>query len=108
LLNAFRKIRVKDKDLEQVQSNISNTIAPVLKSLIVDGVLVKDIVLASGVNRVNHTLGRPPEGWIIVDRNSAATVFKTVPVAGTANTITDSSTISLTASGAVTVSIWFF
>ena len=107
MLNAFRKIRVKDKDLEQVQSNISNTIAPVLKSLIIDGVLVKDIALASGVNRVNHTLGRPPEGWIIVDRNSAATVFKTV-LTTASNTITDSSTISLTASGAVTVSIWFF
>jgi len=107
LLNAIRKIRVKDKDLEQVQSNISNTIAPVLKSLVVDGVLVKDIVLASGVNRVNHTLGRLPEGWIIVDRNTAATVFKTVPTTA-ANTITDSSTISFTSSGTVTVSIWFF
>ena len=107
MLNAIRKIRVKDKDLEQVQSNISNTIAPVLKSLVVDGVLVKDIVLASGVNRVNHTLGRLPEGWIIVDRNTAATVFKTVPTTA-ANTITDSSTISFTSSGTVTVSIWFF
>jgi len=107
LLNAFRKIRVKDKDLEQVQSNIANTIAPVLRSLIVDGVLVKDIELVNGVNRVNHTLGRPLEGWIIVDRNSAATVFKTVPTAAS-NTITDSSTISLTASGTVKVSIWFF
>lgn len=107
MLKAFRKIRVKDSELEQVQSNVSNTIAPVLKSLIVDGVLVKDIALVSGVNRVNHTLGRLPEGWIIVDRNTAATVFKTAPTTA-ANTITDSSTISLTSSGTVTVSIWFF
>lgn len=107
MLKAFRKIRVKDSELEQVQTNVSNTLAPILKSLIIDGVLVKDIELVSGVNRVNHTLGRPLEGWIIVDRNTAATVFKTVPTAA-ANTITDSSTISFTSSGTVIVSIWFF
>ena len=107
MLKAFRKIRVKEQQLDDVQTNIANTLSPVLKSLIIDGVLVKDIVLANGVNRVNHTLGRVPEGWLIVDRNTAATVFKTVPTSA-ANTITDSSTISLTSSGAVTVSIWFF
>lgn len=107
MLKAFRKIRVKEQQLDDVQTNIANTLSPVLKSLIIDGVLVKDIELANGVNRVNHTLGRLPEGWIIVDRNSAATVFKTIPTSA-ANTITDSSTISLTSSGAVTVSIWFF
>ena len=107
MLKAFRKIRVKEQQLDDVQTNIANTLSPVLKSLIIDGVLVKDIVLANGVNRVNHTLGRVPEGWLIVDHNTAATVFKTVPTSA-ANTITDSSTISLTSSGAVTVSIWFF
>lgn len=107
MLKAFRKIRVSDQVLDSVQTNIANSLTPVLKSLIIDGVLVKDIELANGVNRVNHTLGRLPEGWIIVDRNSPATVFKTVPTSA-ANTITDSSTISLTSSGAVTVSIWFF
>ncbi len=107
MFKAFRKIRVKDQQLDDVQTNVANTIAPVLRSLIVDGVLIKSIDLVSGVNRVNHTLGRLPEGWLIVDRNNASTVFKTVPTSA-ANTITDSSTISLTSSGTVTVSIWFF
>lgn len=107
MLKAFRKIRVSDQVLDSVQTNIANTLSPVLKSLIVDGVLVKGIELINGVNRISHTLGRLPEGWVIVDRNSAATVFKTVPTSA-ANTITDSSTISLTSSGAVIVSIWFF
>ena len=107
MLKAFRKIRVKEQQLDDVQSNIANTLIPVLKSLIIDGTLVKDIDLISGVNRVSHMLGRVPEGWLIVDRNTAATVFRTTPTSA-ANTITDSSTISLTSSGAVTVSIWFF
>ena len=107
MLRAFRKIRVKDQQLDDVQTNVANTLTPVLKSLIVDGVLIKDIDLVSGVNRINHTLGRVPEGWIIVDRNTTATVFKTIPTTA-ANTITDSSTISLTSSGTVKVSIWFF
>jgi len=107
LLKAFRKIRVKDQQLDDVQSNIANTLNPVLKSLIVDGVLVKDVNLVSGVNRVSHTLARVPEGWLIVDRNATATIFKTIPTTA-ANTITDSSTISLTSSGTVRVSIWFF
>ena len=107
MLKAFRKIRVKDQQLDDVQSNIANTINPVLKSLIVDGVLAKDVDLVSGANRVNHKLGRIPEGWLIVDRNATATIFKTLPTTA-ANTITDSSTISLTSSGTVRVSIWFF
>ena len=75
---------------------------PVLKSDIIDGVLVEGIVLATGANRVPHTLSRVPRGWIIVDRNAAATVYKT-PTG-----ITDSLTMALTASAPITISVCFF
>jgi len=100
---AFRKIRVTDRDLDSVQTNVAQSLTPLLKSAIVDGALVTDILLASGVNRVSHSLGRIPLGWIIVDRDTAATVFKSV-----APNITDSSTISFTASAPITISVWFF
>lgn len=101
MFKAFRKIRVKDAELEAVQTNISQVITPVLKSPIVDGTLVS-VSLVNGDNRVSHGLGRVPEGWIIVDRSTAATVYRDPAK------ITDSTTMTLTASGTITTTIWFF
>lgn len=98
----IRKIRVKDAELEAVQTNFAQVMIPVLKSDIIDGVLVTDIVLSTGANRVPHTLSRVPLGWVIVDRNAAATVHRT-PTG-----ITDSLTMALTASAPITISIWVF
>lgn len=101
MLKAFRKIRVKDAELEAVQTNIAQSIVPLLRSPIVDGNLVK-AALVSGDNRVSHGLGRVPEGWIIVDRSMAATIYRDP------DKITDSSTMTLTASGTILTTIWFF
>ena len=102
MLKAFRKIRVEDKDLEQVQSNIGNSLVPILKSPIVDGNLVTNEWLVSGVQRVPHGLGRVPLGWIICDRSTTATLHRNF------SNITDSTNISLVASAAGVFTIWFF
>lgn len=101
MFKAFRKIRVKDAELEAVQTNIAQVITPLLKSQITDGNLV-DVILVSGDNRISHGLARVPEGWVVVDRNSTSTIYRD------RDKITDSNTMTLTASGTVSATIWFF
>lgn len=98
-MKPFRKIRTEDRELDQVQSNIAASLTPLSKAKIVDGAHVVDVELTTGTNRVGHKLERVPEGWIISDRDSAATVYRTA---------WDSKTVDLVASAAVTCRIWFF
>lgn len=99
LFPAFRRVRLKDKETEQLQSNVVQALQPLLKSPIIDGVHLKDVALASGSNDVNHGLGRPIEGWIVTNRSGTATVHSTG---------SNYKTLTLVASADVTVSIWVF
>ena len=60
---------------------------------------VVDADLAVGSNRVQHGLARTPQGWLIADRDSVATLYRT------AWTTRD---ITLQASAAITVRILVF
>lgn len=39
-------------------------------------VVIDNVVLAIGNNVINHGLGRVPTGWIIMDINAAATIYR--------------------------------
>lgn len=98
MLPQFRHIKTADKDLSTVQSNVGQILNKVVKVSILDGTQI-EADLASGANIINHGLGRTPQGWIVVDRDSAATVYRTA---------WDSATLSLTASATVTVQLWVY
>jgi len=49
-------------------------------------VVVDNVVLAIGNNVINHGLGRVPTGWIIMDINAAATIYRSA--AFNVNTLT--------------------
>lgn len=82
-----------------VQDNVANVFMFLATFPILDGYLVTNIPLVSGTNVINHTLGRQPVGWIVTDRNGAATVYRTA---------WDARTITLNSSGTVTISAWVF
>lgn len=48
---------------------------PVVANPIVNSLILKDIVLASGDNVINHRLGRKLQGYIIVGINAATTIY---------------------------------
>lgn len=98
-MKAFRKIKVYDRELDQVQSNIGNIIGPILKSPLIDGVQINGVVLSTSPTSVQHLLKRVPQGWFIVDSNAAATVYRTD---------WDLNKVILIASAPVTVSIWIY
>ena len=39
-------------------------------------VVIDNVVLAIGNNVINHGLGRVPTGWIVMDINAAATIYR--------------------------------
>ncbi len=90
-----------DRILAQMQSQWGALIDPVLKNPLVQGRLVEDVVLTTGSNTVNHLLARNYQGWLIVDRNAAATVYSTP------STMPDK-TLILVASAPITLKLWVF
>ncbi len=88
-MKLFRKVKATDKDLALVQDNIYQILQPLSKNPLIDGVIVS-VSTTAGTNRLNHTLGRLPLGWFVVDTTSAETLYRTD---------WDSKTISLTSSG---------
>jgi hypothetical protein len=97
----FSQIHTSSNDLNRVQDNISIFTTPISQILLLDGVLIKDVDLTTSETKVNHTLNRLPNGWLIVKKDAAQDVYEsgsTVP----------ERFLSLTASGNVTVSLWVF
>jgi len=39
-------------------------------------IVIDNVVLAIGNNVINHGLGRVPTGWIVMDINAAATIYR--------------------------------
>lgn len=103
-LTDFKKTGAKDKELQKVQQNIENAIAPIIRKEIVDGVLLKNVCLDPGVsNEVKHGLGRIPLGWIIVRKRADSRIWDIQDF--NAN---PSKTLSLAVSHSVKVDIWIF
>lgn len=85
-------------------TDINRLLTPLLNAEITKGVLVKDIVLTTGVdNVVNHELGESPQGFILVDKNANQDVWKS----STSNPF-PARNLLLRSSGTVTISLWIF
>lgn len=78
----------------------ANVLNPFLANLLNNVSILKNINLSTGVNVINHGLGRQMNGWFLVDIQAAQTVYRSAPF--------NSSTLTLTASGPVTCSIGVF
>lgn len=99
MLQFFRKLKFQDREVTALQDNVALILQQVTKKALIDGVQLKDVSLTTGPNRINHKLSRQPEGWFVVDTNAAVVPYRTA---------WDANTITLVATGSVTVSIWIF
>lgn len=73
---------------------------PLIKNPFNNVLILKNVVLASGDNVINHSLGTTPQGWVITDIQGAATIYRNAPFNNT--------TLTLNSSAGVTVSIGVF
>jgi len=73
---------------------------PLLKNPLNSIILVKDIELKIGNNKIRHTLNRIPQGWFIVDINAASTIYRSEPL--------DEIFLNLNSSAVATISLGVF
>lgn len=73
---------------------------PVIANQLLNGNLITNQVLGTGSNAINHLLGRLQVGWMIIDQNASAAIYRSQPLSTT--------TLTLTSSAPVTVSLWMF
>ena len=75
-------------------------INPVLANPANNVLILKNVVLVSGNNVINHTLGTTQQGWFLTDIQGAATIYRNAPFNNT--------TLTLHSSAGVTVNIGVF
>jgi hypothetical protein len=76
------------------------SINPLIENPMNNGILITGLVLASGANIINHKLGRAPQGWIIVDIQGIASIYRSAPF--------NSTTLTLFSSADITISLGVF
>jgi hypothetical protein len=64
------------------------TINPVLANPPNNSILLTGISLNNGATQINHGLGRTPQGWVIVDVNASASIYRSQPLNATTLTLT--------------------
>ena len=85
---------------DQMTVQWASQLDPVLRNLLVQGILLSDITIKTGVNVINHKLGRKQIGYIITDQNSKASLYRSQPL--------NSLTLTLTSDADSIISIWVF
>lgn len=89
-----------NQDMILMQQKWASQLNPLLASLFIQGALLTNVNLINGVTIINHYLGKQMSGWLIVDQNASANVFRSAPL--------NSQTLTLTSNAATTVSLWVF
>lgn len=96
-LNLFKS---QDQTLMLLQKQWTSQLNPLLANMLTQGSLLKDISLINGATTFNHYLGAQMTGWILVDQNALASIYRSEPL--------NSTTLTLTSDAIVTVSLWVF
>lgn len=100
-LPTLRRVRTTDLAIRQVQDAEDLIFKDIARRQIVDGLLIKDVVITSGTPlSIDHGLGRTLQGWIVCKQNANSVIWET------ASSI--SSILILNASSTVTISLWVF
>lgn len=85
---------------EQSRTVWAQELNPAITCALVPGVLLTNVKVGTAATAVKHGLNRQPQGWILVDLQKQATVWRTV---WDNNTITLLSSVDNT-----TISLWVF
>lgn len=100
-IKSFNKVAGATGDVAALQQRLFEFFAQFFNNPLLDGVLLKQVQLGSTATQVPHTLGREPQGWIIVNKTANADVWQS-------GTTLSKSFITLQASTTVTVDLWVF
>lgn len=85
---------------DMAQTKWATQLNPVINNPIMNGLMLQNITLISGVNNINHLLQRTQQGWFITDQTAAAEIYRSADF--------NKLTLQLTASAPTTISLWVF
>ncbi len=104
-LPPFRKLNVEgDVQFTRAQDDANQVHRVLISKPILDGVLLEDVVVTTGVvNAIPHQLGRELIGWMVVRQRASAIVWDTQDVNSNS-----AQTLFLNSSATVTVDLWVF
>lgn len=71
----LKTVQTSDRVLNQIQDNTAAVVNPIVANPILNGILITEVELTTGNNVINHKLGRPLEGWILVRQRSQADIW---------------------------------
>jgi hypothetical protein len=86
--------------LDQMQTRWASQLNPILANILVNGLLLQNISIISGINVINHLLGRKQQGWIVTDRTGTALLDRTADF--------NDLTLTLTSTAPCQISLWVF
>ena len=96
---AFKKMNIETK-INKLQENISLKFDQFDAMPFAKGNYLESVAISTSDTSVNHGLGVTPIGFIILDKNANATVWRS-------GTSTDK-VLTLRASASVTINLWVF
>jgi hypothetical protein len=76
-------LQTQVKDLSLMQSRWISILNPVLENPTTNLTILKNVSLVSGDNTVPHLLQQMQQGWVILDINAAATIYRYAPFTDT-------------------------
>lgn len=88
------------QELHLMQTRWASLINPLLRRPLNSSVQSDPILLSIGDNIINHRLGRKPQGWIIIDVDGDAQIYRSAPF--------NDKTLTLNSDAAVTIQLIVF
>lgn len=64
------------KDIELLQTKWKAILDPVLKNPLTNMTILQNVVLYTGNNQVPHRLGKLQQGWLLIDVQGPATIYR--------------------------------
>jgi len=58
-----------------LQTNWAQQLNPIIQDPMSNNVILKNVVLTTGLNVINHKLGRNLQGWVLVRQRASASIF---------------------------------
>ena len=68
-------VQTTNKDVNQLQQNITQSVNPLVANPMTQGNLITGQVLKAGQNTINHSLGYPMTGYLIVALSAASNFY---------------------------------
>lgn len=96
-------VQTLDRNINQLQQNIVPRLNRIQAAPVLNANYLQEVDLVVGSNTINHLLGRPLAGWVIIRKRAAAEIYDTQDSNTEKNT-----TLHLTSNAVVTVDLMVF